>query len=137
MRIPQEVNILLVDDQPKGLFTLEAILKSPSYRLLKAKSGREALSLLLKYQVALIIMDVQMPEMDGFETVSLIKQRDLTKHIPIIFATAISKDEPYIYKGYKAGAVDYIFKPFDAEILKSKVAVFIELYQKSEQIRYH
>ncbi len=128
----EKINILLVDDRPDGLMTLEAVLSNPRYNLVKASSGREALSQLLDHEFAVIILDVQMPEMDGFETASLIKQREKSKYIPIIFVTAINKDPYFICKGYEIGAVDYLFKPFDPQILKSKVEVFTELYRKTK-----
>lgn len=127
----QKVNILLVDDRPEGIVTLEAVLNSPEYNLIKASSGREALSHVLTYDFAVILMDVQMPEMDGFETATLIKQREKSKNIPIIFLTAINKADVYVNKGYTLGGVDYLFKPFDPHILKAKVAVFVELYKKN------
>jgi two-component system, sensor histidine kinase len=129
-----KVNLLLVDDREDGLLALEAVLSSPNLNLVKAKSGQEALAHLLNYDFALILMDVQMPEMDGFEAASYIKQNPRTQHIPIIFITAISKENSHIYKGYEAGAVDYLFKPFDPHILKSKVSVFIDLYQKTKKV---
>src|SRR5439155_2607367 len=103
--------------------------------LLYAHSGEDALRELLLHDVAVILLDVQMPGLDGFETASLIKQRERTRHIPIIFVTAISKDEEHVFRGYSAGAVDYVFKPFNPEILRSKVAVFIELHEKNQQLR--
>jgi signal transduction histidine kinase len=126
-----KINILLVDDREENLISLAAVLDRPDYNLVKATSGRLALRALMERDYALILMDVQMPVMDGFETASLIKERERTKDIPIIFITAISKDEPYIFKGYNAGAVDYIFKPFEPAILRGKVAVFAELYRKT------
>ncbi len=127
-------NILMVDDRPENLLALEAILASLGQNLVRAGSGRDALKELLRHDFALILLDVQMPGMDGFETALLIKERDRSKHIPIIFVTAISTDERYIFQGYSAGAVDYIAKPFNADILLSKVSVFVELWKKSEQL---
>jgi signal transduction histidine kinase len=127
--------ILLVDDRPENLIALEAVLGPLGHELVRALSGREALKQLLLGDFALILMDVQMPGMDGFETATLIKQREKTKHIPIVFVTAISKDEQYVFKGYSAGAVDYIPKPFDPDILRSKVTVFVDLFKKEQQIR--
>lgn len=129
-----KVNILVVDDRPEGLMAVEAVLKSPNYNLVLAKSGMEALKFLLKDEFAVILMDVQMPEMNGFETAEIIKTRDKSKDIPIIFMSAISQDEQYVYQGYKAGAIDYIMKPFDPYILKSKVAIFVDLHQKNIQL---
>ncbi len=126
-----KVDILLVDDRPEGLVTLEATLNQEDYNLIKANSGREALAKVLTHDFAVILMDVQMPEMDGFETATVIKQRDRSKNIPIIFITAINKTDQYVSAGYSVGAVDYIFKPFDPHILKSKVAVFADLFRKT------
>ena len=126
-----KVNILVVDDRPEGIVTLEAVLTNPEYNLVVANSGREALSHVLNQEFAVILMDVQMPEMDGFETATLIKQREKSKNIPIIFLTAINKTDQYVSRGYELGGVDYIFKPFDSYILKSKVAVFVELHKKN------
>jgi PAS domain S-box-containing protein len=128
-------NILLVDDRQENLVALEAILEPLGENLIFANSGEEALRQLLHHDVAVILLDVQMPGLDGFETAGLIKQRERTKTIPIIFLTAISKEERHVFRGYSAGAVDYLFKPFDAEVLRSKVAVFIDLHRKSEQLR--
>jgi PAS domain S-box-containing protein len=128
-------NILLVDDRHENLVALEAILDPLGENLIYAHSGEEALRKLLHQDVAVILMDVQMPELDGFETADLIKQRERTKAIPIIFLTAISKDEQHVFRGYSAGAVDYLFKPFQPEVLRSKVAVFIDLHRKNEQLR--
>ena len=126
---------MLVDDRSENLLTLEAILEPLGQNLVRASSGTEALKRLLTDDFALILLDVQMPGMDGFETATLIKEREKTRHIPIIFVTAISKDERYVFEGYSIGAVDYIRKPFDPDILRSKVAVFVDLFQKAEQIK--
>ena len=128
-------NVLLVDDRPENLLALEAILEPLDQTLLYAHSGEEALRQLLQHNVAVILLDVQMPLLDGFETAMLIKQRERTKHIPIIFVTAISKDDDHVFRGYSAGAVDYVFKPFNPDVLRSKVAVFIELHEKTEQLQ--
>ena len=128
-------NILLVDDRPKNLLALEAILEPLGHNLVSVDSGDAALKELLQRDFACILLDVQMPELDGFETAELIKQRQRTSHIPIIFLTAISKEEQHVFRGYSAGAVDYLFKPFNPDILRSKVAVFIELWEKTEQLR--
>jgi len=135
-RNDQSVDILLVDDREDGLITLEALLgEYKNYRLLKASSGQEAISLLDDYDFAVILLDVQMPVMDGFETAEVIRRSVRHRSIPILFVTALNKDERYIYRGYEAGAVDYIFKPFDPVILKSKVAVFADLHVKNRQLR--
>lgn len=131
----EKVNILLVDDHPENLVTLEAILESPFYRLIKATSGVDALKHLLLDEFALILLDVAMPELDGFETAVLIKKRPKLRDIPIIFLTAYSKDEPFIFRGYSVGAVDYVFKPFEPVVLRSKVVVFAELFRNREQIK--
>jgi PAS domain S-box-containing protein len=128
-------NVLLVDDRPENLLALSAILEPLDCNLVQAHSGLEALKFLLKQEFALILLDVQMPGMDGFETASLIKEREKTRGVPIIFVTALSKEHQYVFKGYSAGAVDYISKPFDADILRSKVAVFVELWRKTQQVR--
>src|SRR5215216_3804645 len=127
--------ILLVDDRPENLLALEAILEPLGHELVRAGSGPEALRALLQAEFAFVLIDVQMPGMNGFETVELIKKRDKTKDIPIIFLTAISKEEEYVFKGYEVGAVDYMFKPLHPAILRSKVAVFLDLYLKNQQIR--
>jgi PAS domain S-box-containing protein len=127
--------VLLVDDRPENLLALEAILEPLGETLVYANSGEDALRQLLRHDVAAILLDVQMPELDGFETARLIKQRERTRHVPIIFVTAISKEEEQVFRGYSAGAVDYVFKPFNPDVLRSKVAVFIELHEKNEQLR--
>ncbi len=127
--------ILLVDDKAENLFALEVILSSEHYICVKANSGTEALKILLQQQdFSIILMDVQMPEMDGFETAELIRGIETLKHIPIIFLTASMDSHVHIFKGYKAGAVDYMIKPFSPEILKAKVAVFAELYKKNYEL---
>jgi two-component system, sensor histidine kinase len=133
--LKNKVDILLVDDRPDGIVALEAILNGSGYNLVVANSGREALAKVLAFDFAVILMDVQMPDMDGFETVALIKRREKSRDIPIIFITAINKAESYVSTGYSVGAVDYIFKPFDPHILKSKVAVFVDLHLKNRLLR--
>ena len=128
-------NVLIVDDRPKNLLALQAALAPLGQNVLEAGSGEEALRRLLKNDVAVIILDVQMPDLDGFETAAYMKQLDRTKHIPIIFLTAINKDAKHVFRGYTAGAVDYIFKPFDPIVLRSKVAVFIDLHNKKNELR--
>jgi PAS domain S-box-containing protein len=129
-----DVNILLVDDRFDGVIALQAALSGLGYNLVSASSGSDALRRLQEREFALILLDVQMPIMDGFETAERIKENELWKHIPIIFVTAINKDDRYIERGYEAGAVDYLFKPFETAILRSKVSVFVELYRKTKQI---
>jgi len=131
----QTVSILLVDDRQENLLALEATLSYFEQNLVKATSGREALKLLLDQDFALILLDVHMPDMDGFETAALIREREKSQSIPIIFLTAMHKGEGQVFRGYSLGAVDYIFKPFVPEILKAKVAVFIELYKQTEEIK--
>ncbi len=126
--------ILLVDDRPENLFALEAILEPLGHDLVRASSGPEALRQVLIRDFAVILLDVQMPGMNGFETAHLIKSRERSRHIPIIFLTAISKDEEYVFEGYSAGAVDYMFKPFNPDILRSKVSVFVDLYLKTREL---
>jgi PAS domain S-box-containing protein len=136
-RMDETVDILMVDDRPDGLMALEALLSgTENYRLFKAHSGHEALRLVPDHDFAVILMDVQMPGIDGFETAELIRENSKFRQIPIIFVTAINKDDRYIYRGYEAGAVDYIFKPFDPMILTSKVAVFAELHLQKRKIRW-
>lgn len=131
------VDILMVDDRPDGLLAMEALLTDPEkYRLVKANSGLEALALVEQYDFAVILMDVQMPEVDGFQAARLIRQKKAYVHIPIIFVTAINKDDRYVYQGYESGAVDYIFKPFDPLILTSKVAVFADLHLQKRKVRW-
>jgi signal transduction histidine kinase/response regulator RpfG family c-di-GMP phosphodiesterase len=129
-----KVNILLVDDKPEKLLALEAVLEELDQNIIRAYSGREALRAMLKEEVALILLDVNMPGMDGFETASLIRQRKTSEHIPIIFITAYG-DEMHASRGYSLGAVDYIQTPVLPEVLKTKVAVFVDLYRKTEQVR--
>jgi DNA-binding response OmpR family regulator len=129
------VNILMVDDEPKNLLALEAVLKGLGHNLVKAHSGREALRCLLKDDFALILLDVQMPEMDGFETAVMIRSRAKFSSTPIIFLTAVGKTEAEMFRGYQVGAVDYLLKPFAPEILRYKVSVLIELHQKAEEVR--
>jgi signal transduction histidine kinase len=129
------VNILIVDDRPENLLALEAILEPLDENLVRANSGAEALRELLLRDFAVILLDVQMPGMNGLETAQYIKARERSKSIPILFLTAINKEESYVFKAYEVGAVDYLFKPFDPEILRSKVAVFVDLWRKQEQIK--
>jgi PAS domain S-box-containing protein len=134
MSVP-EAKILLVDDRPENLLAVEAILEPLGHRLVSVTSATEALKELLRESFACILLDVQMPDLDGYELAELIKSRERTQHIPIIFVTALSKEQRNVYRGYSAGAVDYIFKPIDPDILRSKVSVFVDLWQKGEQLR--
>jgi signal transduction histidine kinase len=131
----QRVDILLVDDHEENLLALEAILVDPSFNLVRALSGRAALKEVLRCDFALILLDVAMPDLDGYETAELIRSRDRSRQTPIIFLTANYRSDAQVFRGYSVGAVDYLFKPFSAEILKSKVAVFVELYQKREALK--
>lgn len=131
----EKQNILLIDDRPENLLALENLLESHDLNIFKALSGNEALSLVLEHDFALVLLDVQMPEMDGFEIARLMRGNSKTKNIPIIFITAISKDEEYVFKGYGSGAVDYLYKPIIPEILKGKVKVFCELYRQKAIIK--
>jgi len=125
-----KINILAVDDREENLLAIESIIDTNEINLTKALSGNQALGLMFAYDFALVLMDVQMPGMDGFETAELMRGSDKTRHIPIIFITAISKEKKHIFRGYDAGAVDYITKPFDPDILLSKINVFIDLYRQ-------
>lgn len=134
MNLEEKINILLVDDRPENLLALEAIIERDEYNLIKAYSGEEALKYLLKYDFAVILLDVQMPGLDGFSTAKIIKAREKTKNIPILFITANNLDSEHIFMGYSVGAIDYILKPFDPLILKSKVERFVELYVLNQKI---
>jgi signal transduction histidine kinase/response regulator RpfG family c-di-GMP phosphodiesterase len=132
---PEQINILMVDDNPTNLLGLETILQGPDRNLVKASSGDEALRYLLNTDVAVILLDVYMPGIDGLETAALIRGREKSRDIPIIFITADSMGNRHIEKGYSLGAVDYILKPVEPDILRSKVAVFVELFKKTEEIK--
>src|SRR5260370_23875599 len=124
METLDKVKILLVDDRPENLVALEAVLAGLGETLIRANSGEEALRRLLKEDFAVILLDVQLPGMDGFDTAATIRSRDRSKNTPIIFLTAVGKNEESIFRGYSLGAVDYLFKPLVPEILKAKVVVF-------------
>lgn len=130
-----KINILLVDDQPANLLALESMLENPELNLVKASSGDEALRWLLKEEFALVLLDVLMPGMDGFDTAALIRARESSMYTPIIFITAINTNETHVTRGYSLGAVDYIFKPIVPEILKAKVGVFVDLFKNSALIK--
>ena len=123
-----DVRILIVDDSPENLLALEAILHDTGHTVVRARSGREALRAVLAQDFAVVLMDVAMPDLDGYETATLIRGRDRSRLTPIIFLTAHNKDEAHVFRGYSVGAVDYLFKPFVPEVLLSKVGVFVELY---------
>ncbi len=130
------IKILLVDDNADNLMSMEVVLENESYSFSKATSGRDALKILLKEDdFSLILLDIRMPIMDGYETAELIYQRDKLRHIPIIFISGQDDEEAAIFKGYMAGAVDYIRKPFNTQILRSKVAIFAELYRKNKILK--
>ncbi|MDB5205196.1 MAG: response regulator [Flavisolibacter sp.] len=129
------VKILVVDDREDNLFSIETILEQDDYHIVKASSGMAALKVLLKQDdFTLILMDVQMPDMNGFETANLIYQREKLKHIPIIFITAHNYNDEHVFEGYRVGAIDYIYKPINPELLRFKVGVFAEMYQKNHQL---
>lgn len=128
------VNILIVDDEPKNLTVLETVLDSPWYRVIRAESGDKALLALLRYDFAVLILDVQMPGTSGFELAQMIKQRKKTAGVPIIFLTAYYNEDEHIIEGYDSGAVDYLLKPINPSILRSKVAVLVELFLKQRQL---
>ena len=130
-----EAKILVVDDRADNLLSIEAILEKDNYTIVKANSGRAALKVLLNdHDFSLILMDVQMPELNGYETATIIYERDKLRNIPIVFITANNYDEDFMFKGYKMGGVDYIYKPINPELLRAKVAVFVELYSKNQQL---
>lgn len=132
----QKANILIVDDYPENLLALEAILEDLGQNLLKASSGEEALRYLLKTDVAVILLDVKMPSLDGFETAELIRQREKSRFTPIIFLTGVERSEENMRRGYELGAVDYLLKPFMPEVLRWKVAVFVDLYLKTQEVKH-
>jgi diguanylate cyclase (GGDEF)-like protein len=134
MNSKNDINILIVDDRPENLLVLESLLENMDCNIIKATSGNQALGLLLEYEFALVLLDVQMPDMDGFETAELMRISSKTRFIPIIFVTAISKEQKCIFKGYEVGAVDYLFKPIEPIILQSKVRIFLELYKQKKLI---
>ena len=126
---------MLVDDREDNLLSMETVLEPDGYRFVKATSGRQVLKLLLTdFDFALILMDVQMPNLNGFETASLIYERERLRHIPIIFITANNYGDENLFKGYRAGAVDYIYKPVNPDLLRAKVSVFVELYRKNQRL---
>ena len=131
----EQVDVLLVDDHEENLLALEAILVNSSCNLVRASSGRAALKEVLKHDFALILLDVAMPDLDGYETAELIRSRARSRETPIIFLTANYRSDAHVFRGYSVGAVDYLFKPFSPEILQSKVAVFVELYLKREALK--
>src|SRR5204862_4142268 len=130
-----KAKILLVDDEPKSLYALQELLSTLGQNLMIAQSGEEALRLALRNDFAVILLDVRMPGIDGFETARMIRNRERSRLTPIIFLTAAADEMSSMFRGYEAGAVDYLQKPVVPEILKAKVAVFVELFRKSERLR--
>jgi len=130
----KKIPILIVDDRKENLLTLENLLDRPELELVRAESGNEALAKVFDYEFALILMDVQMPVMDGYETAELMRGSTRSKSIPIIFVTAARMDREHMFKGYDSGAVDYLFKPLEPHILRSKVNVFLELHRQRQQL---
>jgi len=132
---PVEAALLVVDDKPKNLLVLAHMLEGLSERIVQTTSATEALRYLLHHDVALVLLDVQMPDMDGYELAALIRQRERSRHTPIIFITAYDRDETEVTRGYALGAVDYVFKPVNATVLRAKVSVFVDLFKKTEAVR--
>ncbi|MFE9018760.1 two-component system response regulator [Streptomyces sp. NPDC007808] len=130
----ERAGILLVDDMEDNLIALEAVLGSLNEPLVRARSGEEAMKALLRRRFALVLLDVRMPGMDGFETAANIKRLDQTKDVPIIFLTGAEDDPGYAFRGYATGAADYLTKPFDPWVLRAKVSVFLDLHRKNQQL---
>src|SRR5471032_2878635 len=130
----QPINILIVDDEPKNLTVLETVLNDPGYRLVRASSADQALLALVSEEFALLILDIRMPGMSGLELAQMIKERKRTAGVPIIFLTAYYNEDQHVLEGYDSGAVDYLHKPVNAQVLRSKVAVFAELYRKGRAL---
>ena len=135
MQSEANVNILLVDDRPENLKALESILGDLGHNLVRAQSGPEALRHLLNQDFAVILLDVQMPGMDGFETAQMIRSRPRSEYTPIIFLTALDRSDTSVFKGYSVGAVDFIFKPLVPDVLRFKVGVFVDLFKKTDEIQ--
>ncbi|KOX02549.1 transcriptional regulator [Streptomyces sp. NRRL B-1140] len=131
---PERAGILLVDDMEDNLTALEAVLASLNEPLLRARSGEEAMKALLRQPIALVLLDIRMPGMDGFETAAHIKRLDQTRDVPIIFLTGADDDAGYAFRGYATGAADYVTKPFDPWVLRAKVSVFLDLYRKGREV---
>src|SRR5215217_6495252 len=130
----QPINILIVDDEAKNLTVLESILDAPGYRLVRAESADQALLALVAEEFALLILDIRMPGMNGFELAQTIKGRKKTSRIPIIFLTAYYNEDQHVIEGYGSGAVDYLVKPVNPTVLRSKVAIFAELHRKNREV---
>ena len=135
MKTEPTANILIVDDDPRTLLAMEALLSGPGRHTVTAASGQEALRWLLRQDFSVILMDVRMPDMDGFETADLIRQNERLRHVPIIFLSAIDTLEADVYRGAAKGAVDYLFKPVVPEVLKAKVSVFVDLFHINERLK--
>src|ERR1700742_681293 len=131
----ERASILLVDDMEDNLVALEAVLGSLNEPLVRARSGEEAMKALLRRRFAVVLLDIRMPGMDGFETAANIKRLDQTKDVPIIFLTGAEEDAGYAFRGYATGAADYLTKPFDPWVLRAKVNVFLELHRKNQQLQ--
>lgn len=129
-----DVCLLLVDDLPENLFALEPLVRAPGRRVFTARSGEQALSLMLEQRFALAIIDVQMPDMDGFELAELMRGTERTRHIPIVFVTAAGRELNYAFRGYEAGAVDVLYKPLDPHAVRSKVGVFVDLFRQRQDL---
>ena len=127
--------ILLVDDDARSLMAMETLVAGPGRIVIKADSGQEALRQVLRHEFAVILLDVRMPRVDGFETAELIRQREQSRYVPIIFLSAVDKLDDDVFRGLASGAVDYLFKPVVPEVLQSKVAVFVELYRMRERVK--
>ncbi|MCH4887883.1 diguanylate cyclase [Acidaminobacter sp. JC074] len=127
-------NVLIVDDIEANRISFKAVINAPNIRLFEAKNGGECLKILMRESIDLVLLDIQMPDITGFEVAELMRENDRTKDIPIIFITAINKEEEYVFKGYELGAVDYLYKPIKKEILKSKVNVFVKLHVQAKVI---
>ena len=134
MTATEKMNVLLVGSEDENLLALEELLKSPELNLIKSIPGNAALALTLEHDFALVLLDVQIPDMPGLATAELIRSRAETKHIPIIVIAAFNQDQKFIFKGYEAGAVDYLFKPLEPFILKHKVKIFLELYKQKKAL---
>ena len=135
MLMDEKIKVLVVDDRPENIMAIEGVLERPELSIITATSGNQALGLVLEHTFALILLDVQMPGMDGFEVAELMRGSERTRHVPIIFVTAISKDQTHIFTGYEKGAVDYLFKPLDPLILRSKVDVFVKLFLQRKKLQ--
>lgn len=129
-----KANILIVDDYAPNLIALKVVLNSPRYNLVEAASGPEAIKLCNEMEFALIVLDIQMPGMDGFETAKKVKSETLNKDVPIMFVTAVHQADPFVKKGFEVGAIDYFGKPFEPDILKAKVSIYTDLYLKTKRL---